>query len=219
LKLPILNHTILRDFENCPHKCFRRHIKRDIRFVRTPAMDTGSADHKALENRLKGKAELPGHLRFAEPLCQMLYTLPSTLPLRVEYRIAMRIDGSPCAWDAQGAFVRTLADVAVLCPQEGWLIDWKTGKRWEDPFELELQAMLAHAHHPEIVKWTGQYYWLREQEIGEANELKPMDTFAIVGRIYGEMFAMAQNGDWPKKKNKLCGWCDVKDCENYTGGK
>ena len=43
-----------------------------------------------------------------------------------------------------------------------------------------------------------------------------MDTFSKCAEMYGRMHAYLAQGDWPKKQNKLCEWCDVIDCEFNT---
>jgi hypothetical protein len=225
MNLPILSYTNVRDFENCPHKFYRKYVVKDVKFVRTAAMDAGTKDHDALMNRLKKGVALDRHLRGAEPVCEIFDVLPDTVPYRVEYMMGILVDGSPCAWDALNVWLRLKPDVACWSLMGGWVVDWKTGRVWEDPFELNCQAMVLHAHHPEVPYWKGEYFWTKENRPGTRYDLDPMQTFSRVAESWGKMHAYKQMmGDekahhqhaWPKTPNKLCAWCDVKDCEHNT---
>ena len=214
LTLPVLNYSFLRDFKNCPHKAFRRYVVKDIQFTATKKMDEGRADHDALANRLKRGVALDRHLRHAEPICAVLDALPERVKIKIEWFGGINSAGEPCAWDAKDCWFRTKPDVAVITPAGGWLIDWKTGRRWEDPFELETQAMLLSAHHPETRIWQGEYYWLADESCGERYTLAPIDTYDNLMNTAGLMHSYLKAGKWPKQPNKLCNWCNVRDCEH-----
>ena len=213
MKFPVLTYTILNDVINCPHKAFRRHIIKDVPFERTPEMEHGTRVHKALEDRIGKGIALDADLRSADPLCQQLDGIKA--PVRVEYFTGMKIDGTGCAWDAKDVWFRGKADVAVLADAGAWLIDWKTGKVREEPFELECQAMLVHANHPQITHIVGEYYWMRFGKPGMRYTLDPMATYQKVAQLFKEMATYWDVDTWPKRKNPLCSWCDVKDCENW----
>lgn len=227
MKFPILSYTLVNEFVNCPHKAYHRFILKDIPFEKTDAMVYGDDIHKALEKRLAQGKSLSGGphervLNKAHDYCLTLNKIGNLdYPIRVEYFIGMRIDASPCAWNDNDVWFRGKADVAALVPMQGWLIDWKTGNKREDPFELECQAMLLHAHHPGITSWTGEYFWLKaDYPYGLRHTLDPMRTYQNVAGIYAEMWkCMYETGVWPKRKNPLCPWCAVSTCENFTGGK
>jgi hypothetical protein len=217
MTLPVLTYTFLRDFESCPHKAFRRYVSKDVKFTSTEAMERGKKDHEALEHRIGRGEALPRHLRSADPICDIFDALPDTIPVRVEYFIGMKIDGSPCAWNDSDVWMRGKADVACWSPDGGWLIDWKTGNTWEDPFELNCQAMLCASHHGEVPFWKGEYFWLKEHKVGKRYDLDPMHTFARVVNSWGLMTAYERQGTpgaWPKVPGKLCNWCDILDCEH-----
>lgn len=224
MKFPILSYSLTNEFVNCPHKAYHRFIAKDIPFIKTDEMVYGDEIHKALEKRLaQGKALGPDNrtLNKAYKYCLTLNDIGNlNYPIRVEYFIGMRIDASPCAWDDDKVWFRGKADVAAIVPAQGWLIDWKTGNKREDPFELECQAMLLHAHHPNVASWVGEYFWFKENyPYGLRHTLDPMQTYQKVARIYGEMAECWKRDEWPKRKNPLCPWCAVSTCENFTGGK
>jgi len=216
MKLPPLTATLLRDFENCPHKAYRRYIKRDVKFKRTEAMDKGTADHKAVEDRLARGHMLPDHLSAMIPICEYFSSLPDHIPVKYEYYVGILVDRTPCDTKHDACWLRVKADLCAMTVQGGWLVDWKTGRKWEDPFELECQALVCSAHHKEVPHWIGNYYWIKELAMGQTHQLNPTDTYNKVGGMYQAMFAYDTNGEWPKKPNKLCDWCDVADCTHNS---
>jgi hypothetical protein len=216
MKLPPLNHSNLRDFKNCPHKAFRRYFLKDVPFKSTDKMAQGRKDHRAIEDRLNKGIALDRHLRAVEPLCAYIDTLPDHLVVRTEYYLGLTVDGRPCSSQAGDVWLRTLADLVIITPMGGWFVDWKTGRPWEDPFELEIQALLCAAHHNEVPLWEGQYFWLQTGELGERYTLHPADTFQAIAKLWGEMHGYLASGVWPKRQNKLCAWCDVPDCTFNT---
>lgn len=214
MTLPVLNYSFVRDFKNCPHKAYRRYVLKDVEFVSTPKMAEGRQDHNELAARVSRGTELPRWLQHAEPICRTFDSIPKTARVKVEWFGGIKVDGSPCAWDDKACWFRTKPDVAVITPAGGWLVDWKTGRRWEDPFELETQALLLHAHHPETKIWQGEYYWLADECVGERYDLSPANAYASMSRDYAAMQLYQAQDNWPKKPNKLCSWCDVRDCEH-----
>jgi hypothetical protein len=91
------------------------------------------------------------------------------------------------------------------------LLDWKTGKVREDPFELEVQAVLFQAHEPIVEHLYGQYVWLREGRRGKLHDVSDTKrTWARIQALANEI----ENSRYDKTPGPLCNWCPVKDCEH-----
>jgi hypothetical protein len=230
MKLPPLSYTHLSAFMTCPHKYYRGYVLKDLpRGEPSEAMAEGIAGHKAFEERLgKGKA-LPPQFAAGEAPCQNLeyYLQPDwgkgTPRMRVEYFLGILPDGQSCQWDNKNCWFRGKSDVVLWNDEGAWFVDWKFGKvpmRWEqgrplgeDPFELECQAMLQHAHHP-VATYVGEYFQPKEGRPGVRHTLDPVATRQRVQDLDNKMRAMNEQGKWPKTPGPLCGWCDVRDCEH-----
>ena len=214
-------------FQTCPHRYYRQYVLKDLpRGEPSPAMAEGIEGHQAFEDRLSKAVPLPAAFAAAEPLCASLATMPQ---YRVEYYLGVLPDGQPCQPDNKNCWFRGKADYVAWTPAVAigatgaWFIDWKFGKvpmRWEkgrplgeDPFELECQAMLQHAHHP-VATYVGEYFSIKEGRPGARHTLDPVATRRRVQEIDNEMRAMNERGQWPKTPGPLCGWCDVRDCEH-----
>jgi len=221
VRLPPLSYTHLSAFMTCPHRYYRGYVLKDLpRGEPTEALKEGREGHQAFEDRLAKNRPLPEPLRAAEPLCASLATMPQ---YRVEYFIGIFPDGQPCRWDNKACWFRGKADFVAWSPAGAWFVDWKFGKvpmRWEqgrplgeDPFELECQAMLQHAHHP-VATYVGEYFQPKTGRSGMRHTLDPVATRRRVQELDNKMRAMNERDEWPKTPGPLCGWCDVRDCEH-----
>ena len=214
----ILSYTLVNDFENCPRKAYHVRVAKDVKQEPTPEMARGIAVHEAFEKRLKDDKPLPPDLGQFEPFALTL----RNLKVKPEYMLGMTENGHGCDFFAKDVWFRGKADVAVRAADRtsAWLLDWKTGKVREDPFELECQAMLLWANHPELAHIEANYYWLREARIGERHNLTPtrVQTTIRIGRLANEMRECQEKNHWPARPNPLCGWCPVWQCEHNKSG-
>ncbi len=225
------SYTFYNDFDNCPYKAWRKHIKRDLPYEeKSEAQHYGTRGHAAMENRIGRDMALPKEFERADPVAAIFSLLPDTVTIRVEYKLAMTMDG-PCAYDSKDAWFRGKLDLAVMKMGDGdgsggggwldprggaWLIDWKFGKVREDRFELECQALLLKTNHPSLEPIVGNYYWFSESKFGQRYDLRPDDTFVTLRNKWVQFKQFEKKKDFPKRPNPLCGWCPVKDCEYNT---
>jgi hypothetical protein len=221
MKLPIGNYTFFNNFENCPYKAMRMYVARDLPRVETPAMKWGNDVHSAMECRIRDGSRLPDNMQAAEPIANKIDSLkPSEVSIKVEYQLAIDAHGNKCAYwgkdDAQPWFRGKLDLVARQhkAPQ-AWMLDWKTGKVREEPFELECGALLLTANHPEIKTVLAQYFWMQQGAMGLPYTLiNHSQTFGKLQSLRAEAEGYLANGFWPKRRNPLCGFCNVFDCEH-----
>jgi PD-(D/E)XK nuclease superfamily len=220
LTLPVMTYSFFNEFDNCPHKAFRRYVKRDLPFEeKSDAQLLGTRMHVALENLIGHGKVLPEEFRSAEPLAMIFVSMPDDFPVRVEYKLAMMLDGGGCAYDRKDAWFRGKLDVCAISLDHGaWIVDWKSGKVREDPFELECQALLLKASHPSVPLIQGEYYWFSEGRPGKRYTLTPDETYVKLAKKYEKVIQFNLSKNWPKTPNPLCGWCPVKDCEYNTNG-
>ncbi len=209
------SYTFYSDFDNCPHKAWRKHVKRDLPYEeKSEAQHYGTRGHAAMENRIGRGMALPKEFERAEPVAAVFSSFPDTYNVRVEYKLAMTMDG-PCAYDSKDAWFRGKLD-AVAMHTGAWLNDWKFGKVREDRFELECQALLLKTNHPRLDPIVGEYYWFLESRPGQRYNLRPDDTFVTLRNKWVQFKQFEEKKDFPKRPNPLCGWCPVKDCEYNT---
>jgi hypothetical protein len=213
LKAPIGSHTYLDTFERCPKQAWHKYVLRDQPFVETKELKWGNAVHTALEHRCgPEKTPLPDTMRAYETFATIVDQLSEVY---VEEKLGMRRDGAPVEFfSKQGLWLRGKVDVLSLRDNTAFIIDWKTGKKREDPRELEEHALLVKARYPNIKVAKGCYVWLKDNEVGKTHDLSDFD--ATYDRVAGLMemadTMLARQIEWPARQNPLCGWCGVHSC-------
>lgn len=212
----ILTYTILNTYDICPHQMYRRYIRKDLPFVETPEMKWGNDVHTAMELRMGGKP-LPDNMRHWEPIASAI----AERKPKTEQQLAVTPQGTPISYyDKTGIFFRGKNDITLISGTKALLLDFKTGKKREDPTELETNAMLVHAHNVYLTEFVGAYVWLKEGSIGQMHALTDTrSTWARVNNKAEEIKDRQASNDWPKTKGPLCGWCNVFDCENNSNPK
>ena len=204
--------TILNTYRNCPHQMFRRYVLKDQPYVETPEMKWGNEVHSAFEYRCGSGKPLPQNMmqweQFAKPF-------DGQMPL-VEQKLGISAEGRTIGYWDSGVWFRGKADLAIVKNDTAYLADWKTGKSsYEDPFELETNAVLLHAKRPHLKKIVGVYVWLKENRVSQLYDLSDTRrTWNEICRLMAEILERRKSGEFEKKKSGLCGYCSVEDCEH-----
>ncbi len=212
----VYSYTLLNTYRNiCPHQAKRRYIDKAFPYVETPAMAWGNKVHSAMELRVGGGKPLPQDMHQWEKFAAPFYAAKA----KAEAKLGITREGQPCDFFADNCWLRGKVDVTVIAGNNALLPDYKTGKVREDPFELEIQALLVKAKYPHLASIRGFYIWLAENRIGQTHDLShTADTFTYVQRIAADMEEDMRNGEFEKRRGGLCDWCPCDDCEHFTGG-
>ena len=226
MKLPfVLAHTAISTYEICPKQAYHRYVAKDLpRGAPSPEMEWGIKVHEAFEQRIKRGVILPHNMEGWEKFAMPFDKLKGRV--RTEMKLGIWPDGKAADFFATGVFCRGKADVVVLDQAENFnptraiIFDWKTGKKREDPTELELHSLMLKATFPSIEKITGQYVWLKDGQMGREYDLShwPAVWQRLTDKATEIAYAHATNF-WPPKQGPLCGWCAVKSCEFHPGGR
>ena len=207
----VYSYTLLKTADTCLYKCYRQYVKRDLPFDKTPEIKWGEDVHNAMEYRIGGKP-LPENMRHWEPLVAA-YIERGAKP---EKQTGITRTGAPAGFFDKDVWLRCKIDTTMLNGTAVFLADWKTGNsKYEDPFELEIQALTLKAAIPPINRIAGHYVWLKENRVGEVHDLSDFNaTWSKINNKVEVIEDCMASGEWPKTKNPLCGWCGVLDCEN-----
>jgi hypothetical protein len=226
VKLPVASHSFLNDWDNCPHKAFRKYIKKDLpKFVQTDAMKWGNEVHTAFEVRIKHGTQWPAGMERFEWIAAPLVAGGA----HAEKMLGITEQGAHCDFFAPNVWLRGKID-AIAYPQhrphpqpdKAAIFDWKTGKRREERAELETHAVLLKAWQPTVQKITAHYVWLQDNEVGKAHDVSDTEKkLAEIRSVMNTVKNCMEVEDFPKRPNPLCGgnWgsCPVEDCEFRKG--
>lgn len=206
------SYSLLNQYQNCPHAACHKYIARTYPYVETPAMAEGNAIHLAMENRLRIKQPLPPKYAQWEPFAAPF----DGRQVLVEEKLGIRQNGSPCGFFDKDVFFRGKIDVAVVNGSKAYMADWKSGgSKYEDPFELEIGAVLLQAKH-NVTTIKGNYAWLVENRLGVLYDLSDTNkTFAKMKHLMDEIERDRARDWFEKRKSGLCGWCSCAHCEHW----
>lgn len=219
MKLPVASHTFLDCYERCPKQAWHRYVVKDQPYVESEAQKYGNTVHDLLDKRVGKKVPLPADYAFLEKFAASFDVYSDVW---TECKFGMNAQGGPVGFFDPDVWMRGKADVIVFSPDltTAILADWKTGKKYEKPQELEEHALLARAcfaknsKYKTVTKFIGFYVWLKDGEVGQMHDLSDVGkTFARVKKTMQQVEqTMAAGADWPARENPLCGWCSVRTC-------
>lgn len=211
------SYSSIKLFENCPYRYFRQRIVKDVKDEGGDASKAGERIHKMMEDRLKDKTPLPEEAASHENLCQAVEVMSKNNTLLVEAELVLDENLKPTEWWAPNAWLRSKLDVLVLAGSTAVVLDWKTGRRRADPFQMELSAVQVFRHYPDVEKVRTSLVWMKSKEMDtktyprkESNAIWA-DVIARIRRIYDAY----DDEFWPAKPSGLCNYCPVRPtCEH-----
>ena len=208
----IWSYSLLNTYRSvCPHQMFRRYIVKDLPFVKSPEMKWGNDVHSAFEHRIGSNIPLPNSMRqwehFASPFAHK--------GAMVELKLGVTADGQPTGFFDKNVKGRGKADLVLIRNTTAYMLDWKTGgSKYEDPFELEVCALLLKVKFPTLQTIKGQYAWLKENRVGTLYDLSNTElTWSEVNALLRKIEEDRAAGEFSKRQSGLCGFCAVPDCE------
>lgn len=211
--------TMLNCYANiCPHQAYRRFVKKEFPFVSTPEMEWGNKVHTAFEYRVGGGKPLPVDMAQWEPFAAPF----DGKGARTEMKVALSPQGQVVDYfEKVNIRYRCKIDTSLINGERALLADWKTGgSKYENVFELEMQAMHLHAKFPQLKEIKGAYVWLKENRMGKPYDLSDTaGTWRKCETIVGQIEADRRMGAFEKRKGPLCNWCPCVDCEHNPNAK
>jgi RecB family exonuclease len=205
-----LSPSMINDFEGCPARFKGKSIDRDPRakFVETESSKWGNEVHTMLENHVKHGTELPSYLahmgKFIASLRDAGYKLLAELPMSVNAQ------WKAVGWWAKDHYVRGKADLFAIKPdeREAIFVDYKTGKRKNDPSQLNLYGTMALSALG-LTKVSSWFMWLKTKEtdkvtVDQSNVQILRNQFASRISVIDDAY---KTGNFPTKPSPLCAWC------------
>lgn len=210
------SYSAIKMYENCPFRYYRQRVVKDVVDEGGEASRYGERIHKFLEDRLNGIQELPREVLAYEPLCLAVQRAVGDGTLYIEYELALNEDLKPTGWWDADAWLRSKLDVLVVNGEKAVVMDWKTGKRRPDKFQMELFAVQVFKHFPEVNEVKCSLVWLKDMSLDtsvykreDSNRIWA-DVMARVRRIHQSL----EHDTWPARPSGLCRYCPVRhDCD------
>lgn len=211
------SYSSIKMFENCPLRYYRQRIKRDVTEEEGEASKHGERIHAFLEKRLKGASIEPEVAKY-EPLCAAVERASKDGELHIEKELVLTEHLTPTGWWDPDAWLRSKLDVLIIAGHDAVVMDWKTGKRNPDFFQMELFAAQVFKHYPDVVRVKTSLVWLKtlemDTEMYTRLNINPIWA-GIMQRIH-RIHDAYESGIWPGRPSGLCKFCPARhDCP-YT---
>jgi RecB family exonuclease len=211
------SYSAIKLYENCPYRYFRQRIAKDVVDEGGEASIYGERIHQHLELKLKGEAELPQEIAHYEPLCASVERLAKGGELHIEKELVLNENLEPTGWWDKDAWLRSKLDILVLVGDEAVVMDWKTGKRNPDFFQMQIFAAQVFKHFPDVRRVKTSLVWLKTMEMDTetydrqgANEI-----WAEIMKRIRRIHQSVEHDNWPAKPSGLCRFCPARhDCDS-----
>jgi len=212
------SYSSIKLYENCPLRYFRQRIVKDVVDEGGEASKYGERVHAFLETRLKENTLLPQEVAHYESLCSSVERIAHNGELFVEKELVLTDNLTPTTWWEPDAWLRSKLDILVISGDMANVMDWKTGKRNADQFQMQLFAAQVFKHYPEVTRVKTSLVWLKDMA---------MDTETYyhsgVNTIWAEVMKRIQrindsleHDNWPAKPSGLCRYCPARHNCDYA---
>lgn len=209
-----LNHSYssIKLYENCPLRYYRQRILKDVVDEGGEASKHGERIHQYLEYRLKSNQLLPQEVAQYEPLCSMVERIAHGGQLEIEKELVLTENLTPTGWWDSDAWLRSKLDVLVINGNDAIVMDWKTGKRKADFFQMQMFAAQVFKHYPEVVRVKTILVWLKtlEQDTETYNRININEVWAEIMKRIQRIHSSMEHDNWPAKPSGLCRYCPCR---------
>lgn len=233
VQIPPQTHSSLQTFDLCPRQYDAKYRTKSVKFVQSYEGEWGDKAHNNLETYIKssGKYQYPSEVNKDTGQNQTDYAwIGETILTRARNRggyvlaernFAIGYDRDTADyWDKKG-WLRGKIDVTVIYPErrEAEVYDLKTGKKKDDPLQLDLYSVSAMLDYCNVDRVRSGYIWSKldptkaidKPRVYTRDDIQPiLNTFESKTR---EVQHAWDTGTFPPKPNFLCkNWCDAP-CE------
>ena len=210
------SYSSIKMYENCPLRYYKQRVLKEITDTGGDASVYGERIHKFLEDRLRENAALPQEAVQYETLCKSVEAIAEGGELHIERELVLNENLEPTGWWDADAWLRSKLDILVVNGDTAVVMDWKTGKRRPDFFQMELFAAQVFKHFPQVIEVKTSLVWLKTLEM-DTEEYKVEYVNQIWEKIISKIRRIHQSLEhetWPAKPSGLCPYCPAKHiCE------
>ena len=209
------SYSSIKLFENCPLRYYRQRIKKEVVDEGGEASKHGERIHAFLENRLKGSG-LNSEVAQYEPLCASVEKLARQGTLHIEHELVLNENLTPTGWWDADAWLRSKLDVLVIIGNDAVVMDWKTGKRNADQFQMQMFAAQVFKHFPDVQQVKTSLVWLKTMEMDTEvyNRADINTVWAEIMKRIQRIHSSVEHDNWPAKPSGLCRFCPCRhDCD------
>lgn len=210
------SYSSIKLYENCPLRYFRQRIVKDVVDEGGEASKHGERIHTFLEHRLANHDLLPQEAAHYEPLCSAVERIAIGGELHIEKELVLNDNLTPTGWWDSDAWLRSKLDVLVINNNEAVVMDWKTGKRNADQFQMQMFAAQVFKHYPEVRRVKTSLVWLKTMDMDTEvyNRADTNTIWAEIMRRIQRIHSSFEHDNWAARPSGLCRFCPARhDCD------
>ena len=218
-------YSKLTAFEKCALQHQQTSLLRRYQEDSSDALVYGAKVHAAIEKALLGTKALPRTMSYLQYWIDWAKRHPGAH--HVEAKWALDRHYQPTEYFGH-PWLRYKCDFAANHGPLGWLVDWKTGGRKEEPLQLWLGALVMFAMFPFLRRVESMFIWLKEDDgVVDPEECISRETVkreqaaeiwtGLLPRIEAYETAVATNVFRPSP-GRHCKYCRVQSCEFFGKG-
>ena len=214
MKPLVWSYSFLSTYLRCRLQAEARYVTRTYPYKESPEMKFGNDVHKAAEHYIKGvlkPEDIEKNYAAYKPLFDKAKAMRGISA--AEHEMGLTREWRQTGFKASDVWGRCKIDFYVINGDSAVILDWKTGKIWEDPFELEIQALFLSIFYPAVKNIAGMYVWLKDGKFGDVYNLGP--TIYETQKKIENIMSRINMEVWHASKNALCGWCEHSHCKFY----
>lgn len=209
------SYSALTTYELCPKKYYHLYVAKDAKDLDSSWAADGKVVHDAMKKRVVDKVPLALNLRHFEKIAGRFAAAPGDM--HGEMKLAINRQFEPTDYFAPDTWCRVIIDLTIVQGSSAVVVDWKTGKRKDDPTQMALNAAVLSRWMPEVTLFKTVFVWLQSNEFSPRNyEVEEFtgvwnDLLPRVAKIE----TARKTTDFPASPSKLCGWCPVIQCPHH----
>lgn len=198
------SYSSLNAFETCPRRYRLTRIDKSVVEGTTEALTHGNAVHKAIEESIKGIAELPETYAKYQPMVAKVVSSPGEHHAELKFGLTKQL--RPTGFFSPDVWVRGVLDFVSVRDKSAVVLDWKTGKPKPDNDQLTLFAGATFAMFPAVDTVRTGYAWLAHNKLDSEVFRRPQAEQIWGGfrKRVAVIELAAATGDYPPKPSGLC---------------
>lgn len=209
--------SAIKDFKGCARRYHAVRVAKLYKSSKTDAIIYGEEVHKALEEYVRDGVPLASGFAKFQPLADSVLGLEGDI--YCEFKMALGVDRRPVKFLGNDVWVRGIADVLVVNGTDARVLDYKTGgAKYPDRDQLELMALMAFAHFPEVETVKGALAFISHDVL-----VKGVYRRENAGKMWAKWDAGSALLDkayeldkWHPNPTPLCRWCPHEACEHWV---
>lgn len=211
------SYSSIKTFEQCPKKYYHLKVARDVKDEGSEATAYGSLVHKAAEEYIRDNVDVPTKFNFIVPVLNILRGIPGDKHCELELGVAYDgADYTPTGFLSDNVWWRGIADLLIVNKNNGYLVDYKTGKnaKYADTKQLDVLAAAVFTHFPEVTTIKSALIYLASNDFVQKEHTSDMTKsyFATFTPSLDRLQIAEETNVWNAVSGPLCKYCPVTTC-------